>query len=233
MESATDFKTDPAYFYCDKMGAWLRSELCIQFQGIAAKAVQAHSVAFKTGLDRMYSCSACEQGKRILLDRCLNNTNSIKSHVKPSRTERPRNPPKSKHQKVKAGRDSIDWHDIMQGYNRQNKKGWRSVKGWLAHVYADHDRNAAGTAAYLGVSPKTLRNYMVRYGIPIKGRPDGKGAVQFLAIPEMEMVGMTKLEICRRVGLSVASVDRLIAKHQRRFRFVGTWRGKQRCGSCG
>lgn len=227
MESATDFKTDPAYFYCDKMSAWLKSEWCVMYQGIAAAAVKVHAFAFRLGLDRMYSCSGCEQGKEIM-DQYLNNTNGIQPHVKPANTERPHNPPKSKHQKVKVGRASIDWHDIMEGYNRQNKKGWRSVKKWLAYVYLDHDRNAAGTAAYLGVSPKTLRNYMVRRGLPVRGRPDGKGAVQFLAIPAEEMAGMTKIEICRRVGLSVASVNRLIAKHRRRFRFVGTWSGKNR-----
>jgi len=221
-----NFKTDPDYFYCQKLSAWLKRSKCVEYQDLA-KHVDANN--FYSGRPdvayaRKLSCLDCAEGREIKKTCC-----KIKPIRPTLKVVRSNNKPKVT-KRVRVASNRVDWKDIMQGFNRKTGKQWTCVKQWLSHVYNNHDHNAKKTADFLGVSPSTLTTKLRQDHTPVKGRKDGVGTALFLAIPESEMAGMTKVDIATRTGLSIHMIARLIKVHNREYVMMGTWRGKKRCG---
>lgn len=224
MDPETDFKADPGYFQCIPQKAWLRRELCVKYQDAAARADDHRGNAYIciNGYDRMLTCLDCEQGRQI---------RQTVNHAEPLRVTfkvKPKNiSPKPTIRKKIIERQTVDWDALMRAYNKANGKSYRAVKHWLATVYQQHDRVLTYTANAIGVSPDALRTKFKHLRIKIKGHSES-GKAKFLAIPDAEMAGMTKLDIARRTGLAVATVGMLLNRHNRRYVMAGAWRGKKR-----
>jgi len=218
-----DILTGPDYFICDKLSCTMDIRHCIRNQDLAEKISQQIYYQDFISESRFLSCHKCEQGKSIKKD---NHIKPIQPKPKPKTTKKQFNPPERK-LKLRRGVSHVhfDWNALMKTDNARTRKRFRAVKDWLRWTYDQRGQNMIATAAYIGVSPDTLRVHFRRLGLFIRGRADN-GKVKFLAIPPEEMANMTKLDISRRTGLDVKTIGVLVHRYGRKYQFSGTWRGK-------
>lgn len=218
-----DFKTDPDFFYCHKLSAWIKRSKCVEYQDIA-RAVDSESCSWKihaVAYARQLSCIDCQHGVEIYRE-----IKGIQIFIKP---KKPIIKDKSKKKMPIINNTRINWTDLMQAYNRQKKTDYQSVKTWLTQTYEQNRKSMSHLSRVLGVSPAPLFTEFRALGIPTRGR-NTSGTALFLSIPEERMATMTKVDIARETGLGVSTVGSLLSLYKRRYVMMGTWRGKKRCG---
>jgi ribosomal protein S14 len=63
-EAAVDMKSDPAYFFCDRLSCWMKRDRCVQYR-IMARMVRDGLKANFLANKRYLSCLHCDQGAQI------------------------------------------------------------------------------------------------------------------------------------------------------------------------
>lgn len=202
IDSNTDLSSDSNYIKCDRYHAIIKRSTCLLYQSVAKEADNPNCgfVGYKLDIafDRKLSCLKCDMGRQV------------------AQEEKERSHRMKKKTTGSPGNNAIDWEDLMHGYNRMYKKKYRSVRQWLFQMCRLNNDNLKATSEIIGVAVNTLRKRMVAYD-PNWRQVQDRDAI-FISIPASEMQNMTRIDISRKTGLGLSQIDRLIIKHNRKFK---------------